>query len=336
MKETLNIGVLGAGYWGRKVISEYLQLEKVDPSIHLAKVCDLKDDNLAFCKKNLQVKKNVLSSDYSDLLSSDVDALHICTPQETHYYLGIKALNADKHVLMEKPMAMNTDDAYELCDIAEEKHLCLQVGHIYRFNNSMKKIRDLIHENYFGKLYYLKMQWTILMPSPMNRDILFDLAPHPVDIMNYLLEQWPLTVSCISNSYRRAALDEVAHIAMKFRKNIDAHVELSWLEPGKMRELKIMGEKRNAIVNCLDQTIRIYEDNNGNDYSLEVEQNNTIFDEIRHFTNSIFDKNNHKNPGAVGANVVAILERLKQSANEERTIPMGLDFQWRKVANILC
>ena len=161
------------------------------------------------------------------------------------------------------------------------------------------------------------------MPSPLGRDIIFDLGPHPVDIMNYLLKQWPLKVSCNARAYRRKSLEEVAHISMEFGDNIMAHVELSWLQPGKVRELSIMGEKRSAIVNCLDQTIRIYEDNNGSNFSLDVRQNNTIFDEVSHFAKSINDKNNHKNPGPVGANNVAVLENLKKSATEERTINMG-------------
>ena len=134
MEERLNIGVLGAGYWGRKVINEYLQLQKTNPNVHLAKVCDLIDDNLSFCKDQLHLRKDTLTSEFGDLLGSDVDALHICTPQETHYKLGLEALRAGKHVLLEKPMAMNTQDAWALCDVAEDEHLCLQVGHIYRFN----------------------------------------------------------------------------------------------------------------------------------------------------------------------------------------------------------
>jgi predicted dehydrogenase len=248
----------------------------------------------------------------------------------------LSALNEDKHVLLEKPMALNTKDAWELCDVAERKHLCLQVGHIYRFNNAMKMVRKLILENYFGNLYYLKMQWTTLMPSPLDRDIIFDLGPHPVDIMNYLLQQWPLKVSCSARAYRRKSLEEVAHISMDFSDNIMAHVELSWLQPGKVRELCIMGEKRSAIVNCLDQKIIIYEDNNGGNYTLDVIKNNTIFDELSHFANSINDKNNDKNPGAVGANNVTVLENLKKSATEERTITMGSRFEWRKLPNIQC
>lgn len=325
MDESINVAVLGAGYWGQKVVSEYLQLEKANPKITLSRVCDLKDDNLIFCKNNLHVKKEKLSSDYNEILSDGIDAVHICTPNDTHHKFCLAALEAGKNVLLEKPMALNAKDAWELCRIAENNHLCLQVGHIYRFNNAIQKMRSLIQKNYFGNLYYLKMQWTTLMPSPLGRDIIFDLGPHPIDIMHYLLQEWPSKVSCSARAFRRKTLEEVAYISMKFRDNILAHIELSWLQPGKMRELNIIGEKRSALVDCLNQTVRIYDTNGSSGQSCDVTQNNTIFDEVNHFVNSIYDKNNHKNPGPVGACNVMILESLKKSIAEERTVKVDSD-----------
>jgi UDP-N-acetylglucosamine 3-dehydrogenase len=332
----INVAVLGAGYWGRKVLSEYLELEKANPNVRLVKVCDLLEDNLNYCRDKLHLEQERLSSDFNDLLQSDIDALHICTPQETHFMLGMQALNAHKHVLLEKPLAMATQEGWELCDTANKKRLCLQVGHIYRFNNAMQKLRDLISQKYFGRLYYLKMQWTTLMPSPLGRDIIFDLGPHPVDIMNFLLNQWPINVSCTSRVYRRKSLEEVAYIGMEFKDNVMAHVELSWLEPGKIRELKIMGEMRSAVVNCLDQTIQVFEENGNKSYSLTVKQNNTIYDEISHFVNSIIDRKNYRNPGIVGANNVAILQQIKRAAMQERTLPTGQGFRWAELQDIRC
>ena len=104
-----------------------------------------------------------------------------------------------------------------------------------------------------------------------------------------------------------------------------AHVELSWLLPGKVRELNIIGSKRSAKVDCLKQTVRIFEDNSGGDFSLAVPVNNTIFDEVSHFVNSIRDENNHKNPGPVGAGNVAVLQSLKKSLEQEKQIRVGLE-----------
>jgi predicted dehydrogenase len=112
---------------------------------------------------------------------------------------------------------------------------------------------------------------------------------------------------------------------MDFGKRLIAYVELSWLQPGKVRELTIIGSKRSAKVDCLDQKIRIYEDNVGGNFSLDVPVNNTIFDEVSHFVNSIRDENNHKNPGPVGAGNVSVLESLKKSLEQEKTVMGGLE-----------
>ena len=325
MKESINVAVVGAGYWGRKVITEYLQLAKMNPRVNLAKICDLKDENLEFCKQAWDVDEKRLSSDYNDVLgSADVDAVHICTPNETHHKFCLGALNAGKHVLLEKPMALSARDAWELVGMAEHKHLCLQVGHIYRFNNALKVVRDLIAQNYLGELYYLKLQWTTLMPSPLDRDIIFDLGPHPVDIINYLLNRWPVKVACNGKAYRRQSLEEVAYISMEFDEKLMAHIELSWLQPGKVRELNIMGEGRSATVDCLRQSIRIFENNDGSNFSLDVTKNNTILDEVSHFTCSVLENSNHRNPGSVGAGNVAVLESLKKSMEEQKTVNIGL------------
>jgi predicted dehydrogenase len=311
--KSVNLAVVGAGYWGRKVTSEYLQLSKQDPDFRLVKVCDLLDENLLYCKEKLGINKEALSADLYEVLNSkDIDAIHFCTPNETHFSLGCKALKAGKNVLMEKPMSLTTHDAWDLVNVATSRNLTLQVGHIYRFNNALKKIKELIDQGYLGQLYYLKMEWTTLMPCQFNRDIIFDLGPHPVDIMNYLLDSWPQQVFCSSKGYRNGSREEVAYITLDFGNNILSHVELSWLQPGKTRELIIVGSKKTARVDCVGQRITIFEDND-NYFPVEVEANNTIFDETRHFVNSIRDENNHKNPGPIGAGNVAVLESLKAS-----------------------
>lgn len=325
MERNVNLAVIGSGYWGRKALTEYLQLQQVDPNFKLVKVCDLKEENLTYCKDVLHVDPELLSMDYEAVLKSpDVDAVHICTPNETHYKFGSQALNEGKNVLLEKPMALLPNDAWNLCGMAESRHLCLQVGHIYRFNNAIKKMKALIAEGYFGDLYYLKLQWTTWMSSPLGRDIIFDLGPHPIDIMNYLLSKWPVKVTCLANSYRRPSLEEMAYFNLDFGHKLNAHVELSWLQPGKVRELTVIGSKRSASVDCLDQAIRIFEDNDGGNYAIDISVNNTILDEVSHFVNSIRDENNHKNPGPIGAANITVLESLRKSLEQERSIRVDL------------
>ena len=325
MKDSVNVAVIGAGYWGKKVTKEYLQLARSDPKANLLLVCDLQDQNLKCCNETFHIPKKKLIMDYKQVIgSSDVDAVHICTPNETHYEICKEALSADKHVLLEKPMALDAKRAWELVGIAESRDLCLQVGHIFRFNNALKMMRNLIAQDYLGELYYLKLQWTTLTSSPLNRDIIFDLGPHPVDILNFLLKKWPIKVDCKARVYRRKLLEELAYITMEFDGKLLAHVELSWLQPGKVRQVTIIGGERSASVDCINQSIQIYENGDGDRFNLDVTRNNTIFDEISHFVESIRGNEKSNNPGLVGAKSVAVLNWAKRSLAEGRTVEIDL------------
>jgi predicted dehydrogenase len=325
MKNSVNVAVIGAGYWGKKVIKEYLQLARSDPKVNLLMVCDLNDENLRCCNKKFHIPAKNLTKEFKEVVgSNDVDAVHICTPNETHHQICKEALSAGKHVLLEKPMALHAKHAWELVGIAESRGLILQVGHIFRFNNALKMMRELIAQDYFGDLYYLKLQWTTLMSSPLNRDIIFDLGPHPVDIVNYLLNKWPIKVSCRARAYRRKLLEELAYVTMEFDGKLMAHIELSWLQPGKVRQATIIGSERSASVDCLNQSIGIYENGDGDRFNLDVTRNNTILDEVSHFAGSILGGKNSNNLGSVGAGNVAVLESLKRSLEEERTVKIDL------------
>jgi predicted dehydrogenase len=321
MEDKVNIAVIGAGYWGKKVIREYVQLARSTPEVDLSMVCDLADENLTYCGEVLKVPEDKLAGDYRKALDSDdVNAVHICTPNETHYRICKEALKANKHVLLEKPMATEARHAWELVGIAKSRHTCLQVGHIFRFNNALRLMRELLAQEYLGQLYYLKLQWTTLMTAPLNRDIIFDLGTHPVDILNYLLNKWPVKVACKAKAYRRDKLEELAFLTLEFDNRLMAQVELSWLQPGKVREATITGSQGSAITDCADQTVKVFKNGNGKSFSLAVKPNNTILDEISHFAKSIMSNHNSNNTGLVGAQNVTVLEKLKRSLAQERTV----------------
>jgi predicted dehydrogenase len=329
LKDPVNVAVIGAGYWGKKVISEYLALAKDDPSTSLLRVCDVQDQNLRDCGEVFQIPKDRLGKSYKELLnSSDIDAVHICTPNETHYQICREALIAGKHVLLEKPMTLNSQQAFELMSLAEKDNLILQVGYIFRFNNALRKVRELIRDGFFGELYYLRLQWTdFLQPTPV-RDIIFDLGPHPVDILNFLLGTWPSKVVCQAGAYTREALPEVAYATVQFDEKIMANVELSWLHPGKKRSVSIMGSERCAVVDCLDQTVEIFENRGKNRFKIDLQKNNTISAELGYFVTHVrvaaqhIDKGTeeHLNGGPVGPMNVSVLENLRRSLTEDRTV----------------
>lgn len=318
----MNVAVIGVGYWGKKIVSEYAQLAKRNSGVSLHSVCDLSKDNLKFCEGKYDVpyvtkyRKEVIAS-------PEIDAVNICTPNETHFEICREALEAGKHVLVEKPMTLNSGEAYKLVDLARAKNLVLSVGHIFRFNRALEKVRSLVEDRFFGDLFWLKLQWTTLMPPVQDRDIITDLAPHPFDILNFLLDMWPSKITCKAKAYRREKLEETAHIIAEFKNNVMANIELSWLTPGKTREVSVMGSKRFAKIDCLTQEIKAFE--NGQFYNIPVERNNTIEAELEHFIGCI--RNTHasnsiylnQNNGLLGAKVVRLLELARRSVEEERT-----------------
>lgn len=318
----VNVAVIGAGYWGKKIVSEYMGLSKKNYSVTLHSVCDPLEENQKFLLGNYSIP--FMTKYHKDIIAEpDIDAVSICTPNETHFEICRQALEAGKHVLVEKPMTLTSHEAYELVDLAREKNLVLSVGHIFRFNNALHKVRNLVKSGFFGKIYWLKLQWTTLMPPIPNRDIISDLAPHPLDISNFLLDAWPSKITCNAKAYRRDKLEEMAYILAEFSNNISAHFELSWLSPGKIREVCLMGSARFAKVDCLTQDLLVHE--NDEFRNLDVEKNNTIESELEHFINCIRNNQNgnysylNKNNGLVGAHVVKLLEAAKLSNEQEKT-----------------
>jgi len=321
VKDQVNVAVIGAGYWGKKVISEYLRLMR-NSEAKLSKVCDLKVENLAYCRDHYGIADKDLTRDYREAVSSeDVDAVHICTPNETHYPIALEALKSGKHVLIEKPLTLYAKNAYDLVDLAKDMDLILQVGHIFRFNNALRLTRKLIRKRVLGEIYYVRERWTTLMPPPPGRDILFDLAPHPIDVLNYLIGKWPSVVTCRAKAYRENSFEEVAYITAEFDGRLMANIELSWLQPGKVRNTDLIASEFCASVDCLSQKVEIKSTNGEETKLLDVKKNNTLYDEIHHFINSILNNHNFRNSAAVvGVKNVEVLESLKKSLVEGRTV----------------
>lgn len=319
----LKIGVIGAGYWGKKILEEYAELASGNEEVSVESVCDLNDENLRYSRRLFDVAH--LCHDYRELLSApEIDAVNICTPNETHYQICTDALNADKHVLLEKPMTLRASEAHELIGLAKKKGLNLSVGHIFRFNNALRKARHLIQKGYFGDLFYLDLEWSTLM-DVSGRDIITDLAPHPFDILNFLTDLWPTRVTCRAKSYRSGNREEVAFIICELDDKAAAHMHLSWLMPGKTRKVRICGSQKAADIDCLSQEMSV--SNGKKTRGLKVERNNTIRSELIHFLKCVRNSDagrlysNHTS-GIVGARVIEILEATQMSLDQDKTVPI--------------
>jgi UDP-N-acetylglucosamine 3-dehydrogenase len=320
--DDMNVAVIGVGYWGKKVASEYASIHKTDPSVNLLGVCDVFDENLQFCKEKYGVPQLATTPD--EILSNPkIDAVHICTPSATHYEICKEALENGKNVTVEKPMTLDSLEAIKLVDLALKKKLVLSVGHIFRFDAAIEKAKSLIANNWFGDLYWMKLTWTALMPPMPGRDIITDLAPHPFDILNFLTNEWPTKITCVAKAHRKGQQAETAHITSEFKNDLLAHIEVSWLHPEKIREVQIMGSERFAKVDCGTQKIMAYE--NGRFFDVSLERSNTINLELSHFIQCIRQGRTapetllNKNNGLVGANVVRLLELSQKATQSGRT-----------------
>lgn len=296
----MRVGVVGIGYWGQKVVREYIHLLNEGYIDYLA-LCDIDQSKLR------KFKEYDTFTHLNELLNK-VDAIHICTSNDAHYEVAKRSIEENKHVLIEKPMTTNRNHAYELIELAYENGCILQVGHIYRFANVIRKIGELYQTKFFGDIYYINLTWTHLIQPMKGVDILWDLLPHPLDILNFITKKWPNEFLGVGKAFRRDKLNEVATLQAIFDDGLFANIHLSWLSPIRRRTMEIVGSKRSAIVECVKQEIKVYE-NDGKVRQLNVEPNNTIRDEIINFINAIKTGRNNFNSAIIGLRTVELIEQ---------------------------
>ena len=261
-----------------------------------------------------------LYHDYKEVLEDpSIVAVNIALPNALHYPAAREALEAGKHVLVEKPIALDSSNGKELVDLAAEMNLTLSVGHIYRFNNAMIEVRRLARSNFFGQIYFLNLTWMNLEPPYPDRDVIVDLAPHTFDITNFIFDAWPSKISCTGRAYRREEMEEMAFISSEMPNGTISHASISWLTPRKTRHVEIVGENRSALIDAVSQEVTVYE--SGYTYKLGIERNNTIQTELIHFLQSIGDPlTETRNSGTIGVRTVEMIEAAKRSLAEGRCI----------------
>ncbi len=320
--EPLQISVVGAGYWGKKVIREILDLAKTTGKVNLCSVVDSSPSTLEQCAKEFGQLTYHLN--YRDLLSDPyVSAVHICSPNPTHFAVASEFLRSKKDVLVEKPLALKTREANELVRLAQANGRVLSVGHLHRFNNGVRELRRVVDSGVLGDIYYLRLSWTGLLPLQKERDVITDLGPHPFDICNDLLGLWPAKIHCRGRGYRSQTNHEMAFITIEYFDGVLANIELSWLDYEKRREVTVVGSDAVARLDCLDQKLVLQKPDRMEPIS--VAQSNTLGEEILHFAECV-DHNTKSEAytnlagGAIGAGVVQLLEASKRSLYEERNV----------------
>jgi predicted dehydrogenase len=325
----IKIGVIGFGYWGPNLARNLNEL----PGSQLVAIADQKPEQLERARS--KYPGAALTTDYRELFKMGVDAVVISTPPKTHFAIAKDCLQHDLHVLVEKPLTLKSCDAEELIQLAEARGLTLMVGHTFEYDSAVKAMKNYIDSNVLGDLYYLDTARLNLGLFQRDSNVIWDLAPHDISILLYLLGESPISVSAQGRPCIIPGVHDVAYMTLIFPRNLTAYVHVSWLDPCKVRRVTVVGSKKMAVYNAMDLEgkIKIYDKGiDAPEYSDtfgEFEYNyrhgdltipnirftEPLLQECQHFVDSIASHTEPRSSGRSGLRVVKILEAAQRSIN---------------------
>ena len=251
----IRVGIIGYGYWGPNLTRNFYEL----PSADLVAIADLNEERL---KQSASKYPQVVAKlDYRELFDLDLDAVVVATPPATHYRIAKDCLEHNLHVLVEKPMTLKSEDGEKLIELSESRKLTLMVGHTFRYNSAIYEMRKFIQNKDLGDVYYIDTARLNLGLFNRDSNVIWDLAPHDISILLYLLDEKPISVSAHGMPCVTPDVYDVAYINLIFPNNITAYVHVSWLDPCKVRRVTVVGSKKMAVFNDMEieGKIKIYD-----------------------------------------------------------------------------
>jgi predicted dehydrogenase len=249
----MKLAVIGAGYWGPNLVRVFSQ----HPRIERVTVCDIDPKRL---ERISQLHPTVgLERDAESVLADrDIDAVVVALPVAHHYSMARRALEAGKHVLVEKPLASTAEEGEALCRLAAERERVLMVGHTFLFNAAVRKIKSCIDSGELGEVYYVYAQRLNLGIVRRDVDALWNLAPHDISIvLHWLGRGLPEEVVCHGASYLQPDVDDVSFMILRFPGGTLAHIHVSWLDPGKVRRMTVVGSSKMAVYDDTSSDARV-------------------------------------------------------------------------------
>jgi predicted dehydrogenase len=329
----IKIGVIGYGYWGPNVARNF----SGQPDCRVVAICD--KSSVALARVSSRHPGIRVTTDAHDIIdSSDIDAVAIVTPVSWHYTLAKKALENGKHVFVEKPFTSTSLEAEDLIDIAERKNLQIMVDHTFLFTGAVRKIKQLIDEGALGPLYYYDSSRVNLGLFQHDVNVLWDLAPHDLAIMDYLIGLKPELVVATGRAHVNG-LEDVAYITVYFPESVIAHVNVNWLSPVKVRTTLVGGQRKMLVWNDLDpaEKIKVYDKGadvrteqgvhhllvsyrSGDMWAPKVEEHEALHLESRYFLDCVTNGMKPFNDGHAGLRVIRLLEAAEESLKVHKDI----------------
>jgi predicted dehydrogenase len=329
----VRVGVIGYGYWGPNVVRNVHQLENAQ----MVAVCDKND--AALRRAGRAYPQLRLTTDYGDVVESpEIDAVAVVTPVWTHYDLAKAALENGKHVFVEKPFTSTPEQAEELIEIADRKHLKIMVDHTFLFSGAVRKIREIVDAGQLGLLYYFDSTRVNLGMFQHDVSVVWDLAPHDLSIMDHLITERPEALVATGGNHLNGYAD-MAFITVYFPGNIIAHVNVNWLSPVKVRTTLIGGKEKMLVWNDLeaDEKIKVYDKGveinggqavhdllvsyrSGDVWAPRCDQTEALTVELGYFIDCILTDRMPTNDGMAGLRVVRLLAAADQSLKDRGRI----------------
>jgi len=325
----IKFGVIGYGYWGPNVVRNLHNLEGSE----VVMVCDKSSNSRNRVQKTYPAIK--VCGETSELFSStEIDAVAIVTPVWNHYELTKAALENGKHVFVEKPFTSTSTQGEELIELAARKNLKIMVDHTFLFTGAVRKIRQLLAEGALGQLYYYDSTRVNLGLFQHDINVIWDLAPHDLSIIDHLISETPEAIVATGQSHLNN-FEDIAFLTLYFPNKVIAHLNVNWISPVKVRSTLIGGEKKMLLWNDLeaDEKIKVYDKGvdittrqglynllvnyrSGDMWSPQLEQIEALQHELGYFLECINDDKSPHNDGAAGLRIVKMLEAATESLNK--------------------
>lgn len=324
----INCAVIGAGYWGPNIIRNFYQNQKTTIKI----CCDLSDKRLEIIRRTYPTIRT--TRDYREVLrQNNIDIVAICTPVHSHYKIAYDALNSGKHVLMTKPMTSNSRDAEILLEIADRKNLNIFIDHTFIYTGAVRKIKELVDRKEIGELYYFDSVRVNLGLFQHDVNVLWDLAPHDISIMQYLFSRKPECVIATGSDHLRNGLENIAYMSVYYPDNLIGHIHANWLSPVKVRQTLVAGSKKMIVWDDNDpsEKVRVYNKGidvvkskdevynmliqyrTGDMYCPKIDSREALAVEVDHIVDCLENGVKPITDGLSGLRVVQLLEAAQES-----------------------
>lgn len=326
----IRVGVIGYGYWGPGIVRNFHAAEGCE----VAMICDRSADAL---KRAQRAYPGIaVTTDPCDIMTAkDVDAVAVITPVWTHFDLAKTALNHGKHIFVEKPFTSTAVQAEQLVELALSKNLQIMVDHTFLFTGAVRKIRQLIAEGTLGNLYYYDSTRVNLGLFQHDINVIWDLAPHDLSIVDHLFDAEPEFVAATGQKHLNGH-EDLAYLTIYYGAKMIAHINVNWLSPVKVRTTLIGGEKRMLVWNDLDadEKIKVYDKGvemasngqsvrellvsyrSGDMWAPKVEQTEALAAEAKYFVECLSSNVRPMNDGVAGLRVVNMLEAADKSLKD--------------------